>query len=59
MFLEMLKVCSALKHLDMCITLKTGFDRIGLKQNYSQTGALGIYNFPLIWVRKTPSLTSI
>lgn len=43
MFLEMLKVFSSLKHLDMCITLKTGFDCIGLKQNYSQTGTLGIY----------------
>lgn len=55
----MLKVFTALKHLAMCITLKTGFDHIGLKQNYSQTGALGIYNFPLMWVRKTPFLTSI
>lgn len=59
MFLEMLKDFSALKHLDMCITLKAGFDCIGLKQNYSQTGTLGIYKFPLMWVRKTPSLTSI
>lgn len=39
----MLKVFSALKHLDMDITLKTRFDCIGLKQNFSQTGALGIY----------------
>lgn len=44
----MLKVFSALKHLDMCITLKTGFDGIGLKQNHSQTGALGIYKFCLM-----------
>lgn len=44
----MLNVFSVLKHLDMCITLKTGFDGIGLKQNNSSTGALGIYNFPLM-----------
>lgn len=59
MFLEMLNVFSAPKHLDMCITLKTRFDHIGLEQNNSQTGALDIYNFPLLSIRKAPSLTSI
>jgi len=43
----------------MCITLTIRADCIGFKQDYAQNGVLGIYSFPLLWVRKTPSVTPI